>query len=112
MPPPPVPPPVPSTPERRKHLRVTFSPFRRPQLVLPLGTHPVVDASLGGLRILHTAPARPQTGSRVLGTLEWIHGEPPLQIEGEIVRVEPDGFAMRCPPGAIPLGYLPWERAR
>jgi len=101
-----------SAPERRKHLRVTFSALRRPQLILPLGTHAVVDASLGGLRIAHSQPARPKVGARVTGTLEWIHGEPPLQLEGEIVRVDSDSFAMRCPPGAIPLGYLPWEQAR
>lgn len=109
---PPVQQPTPSTPERRKHLRVTFSPLRRPQLTLPLGTHAVVDASLGGLRIAHSLPARPKVGARVAGTLEWIHGEPPLQLEGDIVRVDSDSFAMRCPPGAIPLGYLPWEQAR
>ena len=94
--------------EPRRHRRVSFTPFQRPHLVLPAGRHDVLDASLGGLRILHTSPVRPQVGTRITGTLEWIHGEPPLSISGEIIRVSRNDFVMKCEPGTIPFGYLPW----
>jgi hypothetical protein len=77
-----------------------------------MGRHDVLDASLSGLRILHTSLVRPQVGSRISGTLQWIHGEPPLQLSGTIVRVGRNDFAMTCDPGTIPLGYLPWATSR
>jgi hypothetical protein len=94
--------------ERRRHARVSFTPFQRPHFLLPIGRHDVLDACLCGLRILHTSPARPAVGTRITGTLEWIHGEPPLSVTGTIVRVERNDFVIACEPGTIPLGYLPW----
>ena len=98
----------PRTAERRRFTRVSFTPFQRPHLLLPAGRHDVLDASLGGLRILDTSPVRPQVGTQISGTLEWIHGEPPLTISGEIIRVTRNDFVLRCEPGTIPFGYLPW----
>jgi hypothetical protein len=98
--------------ERRKHRRATFTPLRRPRLHVPMGAQDVLDASLGGLRILHPLLILPKVGARVSGTLEWLHGEPPIQLNGTVVRVERGAYAITCDPGSIPLGYLPWEPAR
>ena len=54
----------------------------RPQLRLPFGTHPVLDASQTGIRVHHSMPVRPKLGSVLQGTLEFAHGEPPLQVSG------------------------------
>jgi hypothetical protein len=51
-------------------------------------------------------------GTRITGTLEWIHGEPPLSITGTIVRVDRNDFVIAYEPGTIPLGYLPWAAPR
>ena len=93
---------------RRQYSRVSFTPFQRPHLLLPDGRHDVLDASLVGLRILDASPVRPQVGTWITGTLEWIHGEPPLSISGEIIRVTRNDFVVKCEPGTIPIGYLPW----
>lgn len=98
--------------ERRKHARAAFTPLRRPRLHLFTGAMDVLDASLGGLRILHPMLVLPKVGARVSGTLEWIHDEPPIQLTGTVVRVERGAYVLTCDPGSIPLGYLPWETAR
>jgi hypothetical protein len=94
--------------ERRRHARVTFTPFQRPHLTLATGRYDVLDASLGGLRILHTSPARPQVGTQITGSLEWIHGDAPISLTGTIVRVSAEDFVIQYEQGVIPLGYLPW----
>lgn len=93
-------------PQRRRHSRVAFSAFLRPQLRLPFGTHPVLDASLDGIRVLYSAPARPREGSVLDGMLEFPYGEPPLQFRGTVVRVEHGAIALSCGAGTIPPGYL------
>jgi len=73
--------------ERRQHVRVTLSPIRRPRLKLDDGVHEVLDASIGGLRVRHAYPDRPELGSRVTGSLHWVDTGKPLPIRGTIVRV-------------------------
>ncbi len=93
--------------ERRDYPRVVYATLLRPQLRLPFGAHPVLDASLVGLRVLHAVAARPQLGSVLEGTLEFPHGDPPLAFSGTVVRVEKSEVALSFTFGAIPPGFLP-----
>lgn len=96
-----------SFPERRRDPRVSYSALLRPQLRLPFGAHPVLDASQSGIRLLHTTAARPKVGTVLHGSLEFPHGEPPLQMSGTVVRVEKSDIALSFPRGSIPPGFLP-----
>ena|SRR6266540_181617 len=98
--------------ERRQHLRVTFSPVQRPRLHLPAGVHEVLDASLGGLRIRHAEPVRPEVGHRLVGLLEWPGEEVPVPVGGGIVRVQATDIALACDLGDLSLAYLLAESAR
>jgi PilZ domain-containing protein len=98
--------------ERRQHLRVTFSPVQRPRLHLPAGVHDVIDASLGGLRIRHADPVRPEVGHRMVGLLEWPGEEVPAAVGGNIVRVQATDVAISCDLGDLSLAYLLAESAR
>lgn len=98
--------------ERRREVRVTFSPVRRPRLRLEGGTYEVLDASLDGLRVRHADPARPLVGDRMAGDLEWPGLERPLPITGRVVRVEPSEFALRCDHGQLPMAHIMAEAAR
>ena len=93
--------------ERRGHPRATYLTLLRPQLRLPFGTHPVLDASQTGIRVHHSMPVRPKLGSVLQGTLEFAHGEPPLQVSGTVVRVEKNEVALDFGRRTIPPGYLP-----
>ena len=92
--------------ERRRHIRASFAPTRRPSLHLPDGVHPVLDVSLGGLRIRHAHPVRPVFGARIAGTLEFIDHRPPLPLEGTIVRVQAADVAIACADGVIPATWV------
>jgi len=92
--------------ERRRYPRAKFSTLLRPQFRLSFGSHHVVDASMTGLRLLHSIPARPPMGSALRGTLEFPHGEPPLQLSGTVVRVTGTEVALSFQFGSIPPGYL------
>ncbi len=98
--------------ERRDHVRATFSPVRRPRLALPDGTHDVLDASIVGLRVRHTDPARPVVGSRVAGTLRFPDARPPLGVRGVIVRVAPADIAIACDEERLPVAWIMAEAAR
>jgi len=109
--------PDPSTPdqsavERRHHVRVTFSPARRPRLHLADGVHEVLDASLGGLRVRHADPMRPELGGRIAGNLQWVDEGAPLPIRGTIVRVQLTEFAVACDEGVLPIAHILSESAR
>ena len=91
--------------ERRREVRVTFSPVRRPRLRLEGGTYEV-------LRVRHADPARPLVGDRMAGDLEWPGLERPLPITGRVVRVEPSEFALRCDHGQLPMAHIMAEVAR
>ena len=98
--------------ERRHHVRVTFSPVRRPRLELEDGVHDVLDASIGGLRVRHADPERPVVGSRIKGSLHWIDAEKPLPIQGTIVRVQLTEIAVACDDGILPIAHILSESAR
>jgi hypothetical protein len=98
--------------DRRRQVRVMFSPVRRPRLRLEGGTYEVLDASLDGLRVRHADPARPLVGDRMAGDLEWPELEPPVPITGRVVRVEPSEFALRCGHGQLPMAHIMAEAAR
>lgn len=98
---------LPKQEERRRYQRVAFPPLRRPVLKLPYSNHPLLDASLSGIRILHTGAVKPAVGSVVDCHLEWLYGEPPLRFRGTVVWVSKDAVGIKAAPGTIPLGYLP-----
>jgi hypothetical protein len=100
------------TQDRRRQVRVTFSPVRRPRLRLEGGTYEVLDASLDGLRVRHADPARPRLGDRLEGHLEWPGLEGPVGIAGYVVRVESSEFALRCEQGQLPIAHILAEAAR
>jgi len=92
--------------ERRRYPRAKFSTLLRPQFRLSFGSYQVLDASMTGFRLLHTVPARPVVGSALRGSLEFPHGEPPLQVSGTVVRVTKTEVALSFQHGTIPPGYL------
>ncbi|HUR95689.1 MAG TPA: PilZ domain-containing protein [Gemmatimonadales bacterium] len=107
--------PTPSFPagqERRRQVRVAFSPVRRPKLRLPDGVYDVLDASLDGLRVRHADPQRPAVGARVAGHLEWPDLGTPIAIDARIVRVEPSEVALNCDQGQMPIAHVLAEAAR
>jgi hypothetical protein len=108
-----IPSPVPHTgAERRRQVRVAFSPVRRPKLSLPEGVYEVLDASLEGLRIRHADPLRPRVGHRLAGQLDWPDLGAPVAIAGRIVRVEPTEVALVCEEGQLPIAHILAEAAR
>ena len=98
--------------ERRRQVRVAFSPVRRPKLSLPDGVYDVLDASLDGLRIRHANPERPRVGHRLTGQLEWPGLGAPVAIAARIVRVEPTEVALACEQGQLPIAHILAEAAR
>ena len=98
--------------ERRRQIRVAFSPVRRPRLHLTDGVYEVLDASLEGLRVRHTDPARPPVGDRLTGYLEWPDLSAPFVVAGKVVRVELTEFALTCEDGQLPAAYILAEAAR
>lgn len=99
-------------PERRRQVRVTFSPVRRPKLRLGDGVYDVLDASLDGLRVRHTDPQRPVVGGRVAGHLDWPDLGAPVAIAALVVRVEPTEVALSCDQGQLPIAHILAEAAR
>lgn len=109
----PAPAPIPRTdPERRRQVRVTFSPVRRPHVRLPEGVYEVLDASLDGLRLRHTDPSRPLVGARMAGQLDWPGLGAPVAIAGRVVRVEATELALACEQGQLPIAHILAEAAR
>lgn len=108
--------PIPITPspatERRRQVRVTFSPVRRPHIRIEGRAYEVLDASLDGLRVRHANPDRPRLGQRLAGHLEWPGMETPVAVAGQVVRVESSEFALRCDQGQLPIAHILAEAAR
>ena len=98
--------------ERRRQVRVTFSPVRRPHLRIEGGEYEVLDASLDGLRVRHADPARPRLGDHMVGHLEWPGLGVPVVIAGYVVRVESSEIALRCEQGQLPIAHILAEAAR
>jgi hypothetical protein len=92
--------------ERRRELRISFLPSRRPQVQLDAGSYPVLDASSRGLRIRHTDPVRPEFGADISGSLVFQDGRPPLTFEGVITRVQTADVAISCSRETIPPDWL------
>lgn len=105
-------PPPHTRPERRRQVRVAFSPVRRPKLRLSGGVYDVLDASLDGLRVRHTDPLRPQVGQRLTGQLEWPDLGAPVTIAGRVVRVDLTEVALACEHGQLPIAHILAEAAR
>ena len=104
-------PPSPAT-DRRRQVRVTFSPVRRPQFRVDGRAYDVLDASLVGLRVRHADPTRPELGDRMAGQLEWPDLGAPVALAGHVVRVEPSELALRCDQGQLPIAHILAEAAR
>jgi hypothetical protein len=102
----------PSGEERRRQVRVAFSPVRRPRLHLTDGVYDVLDASLDGLRVRHADPTRPPVGDRLTGYLEWPDLGTPMAVAGKVVRVDLTEFALSCEHGQLPAAHILAEAAR
>lgn len=98
--------------ERRRQVRVAFSPARRPRLHLTDGSYEVLDASLEGLRVRHADPTRPPLGDYLSGQLEWPDTPTPVAVAGKVVRVEMTEFALACEHGQLPIAHILAEVAR
>jgi hypothetical protein len=98
--------------ERRRQVRVTFSPVRRPTLHLADGAYEVLDASLEGLRVRHAGPERPAVGDRVAGRLEWPDLVVPVAIDARVVRVASSELGLSCDRGQLPIAHILAEAAR
>jgi hypothetical protein len=101
-----------TTQDRRREDRISFAPERRPRLVLPGGSYPVLDMSPCGLRIRHLDPARPPFGAQVTGELAPPDDRSSVGIVGLIVRVQAADVAIRCEEGIIPVAWILEEAAR
>jgi len=97
---------------KRRSLRASFAPNRRPHLILPDGRHPVLDVSLHGLRIRHIEPVRPELGSHLNGTLEFPEPRPPLTIEGIVIRVQSADVVIEYAEGVLPPDWVMAEVER
>jgi hypothetical protein len=106
------PPPEPIYPRKRRSLRASFAPARRPHLNLSDGRHPVLDVSLHGLRIRHLEPVRPELGAHLTGTLEFPDSRPPLMLEGIVIRVQAADVVIECAEGVLPADWIMAEVER
>jgi PilZ domain len=93
-------------PERRREIRISFAPARRPSLVLADGAYQVLDMSVRGLRIRHFESPRPMFGAPVTGTLQPRDERSPVPVRGHIVRVQTADVAIRCEEGTVPMGWI------
>lgn len=82
--------------DRRRELRISFLPSRRPHVLVAEGKYPVLDASPRGMRIRHTDPIRPEFGADIAGSLQFHDGRPPVQFAGVITRVQLADVAISC----------------
>jgi hypothetical protein len=94
------------TDNTRSHVRIHYPPTRRPRLVLPGGSHEVLDLSAEGLLVLlPTGGTRPELGVRLEGTLE-LRTAGPLAIRARVVWVDGDRLGLHLWPDAIPYPVL------
>lgn len=92
--------------DRRREVRVSFLPNRRPQVQFPTGTYPVLDASPHGFRIRHVDTVRPAFGADIEGALLFGSDRPPLHFAGVITRVQAADVAVSCARAVIPPEWL------
>jgi hypothetical protein len=97
--------------ERRRELRVSFLPIRRPRAHLATGVYPVLDASPRGFRLRHADPVRPDFGADVMGSLTFTDGRPALAFQGVVVRVQAADVVVAFPRETFPLNWLMEELA-
>lgn len=94
------------TDNTRSHVRIHYPPARRPRLVLPGGSHDVLDLSAEGLLVLLPAGAiKPDLGVRLDGMLE-LRTAGPLAIRARVVWVDGDRVGLHLWPDAIPYPVL------
>lgn len=92
--------------DRRREIRISFLPNRRPQVQFSTGTYPVLDASPHGFRIRHADPVRPQFGADIDGSMIFQDDRPPLAFAGVITRVQAADVAVSCARAIIPPDWL------
>lgn len=92
--------------DRRRELRISFQPNRRPVVHFASGIYPVLDASPHGFRIRHADAVRPPFGSDIEGSLVFPDDRPPLAFEGVITRVQAADVAVSCARAIIPQDWL------
>jgi hypothetical protein len=94
------------TDNTRSHVRIHYPPSGRPRLVLPAGSHEVLDLSAEGLLfLLPSGRAKPELGARLEGTLELATAGP-LAVRARVVWVDGDRVGLHLWPDAIPYPVL------
>ena len=95
-----------STDNTRSHVRIHYPASGRPRLLLPAGTHEVLDLSAEGLLfLLPSGRAKPELGARLEGTLELATAGP-VAVRARVVWVEGDRVGLHLWPDAIPYPVL------
>jgi hypothetical protein len=95
-----------STDNTRSHVRIHYPASGRPRLLLPAGTHEVLDLSAEGLLVLlPSGRAKPELGARLEGTLELATAGP-LAVRARVVWVDGDRVGLHLWPDAIPYPVL------
>jgi hypothetical protein len=99
------------TQERRGHLRVAFLPHARPRLRLSDGSHDVLDAAPGGIRLRHTDPQRPSTGEPVQGEVHDARTGEVHTISGHVTWVGSTAIGVVLDQMPLPVGFVMRELA-
>lgn len=92
--------------ERRREVRISFLPTRRPQVHFGSGVYPVLDASPHGFRIRHVDAVRPAFGADITGSMSFVDDLPPVTFEGVITRVQAADVAVQCTQVIMPSEWL------
>lgn len=99
------------SPERRGHLRVSFLPHARPRLQLSDGSHDVLDAAPGGIRLRHTDPVRPENGEAVEGEIHDDRTGEVHSVSGHVSWVGSTAIGVALDQRQLPVGFVMRELA-
>lgn len=99
------------TTERRGHLRVSFLPHSRPRLKLSDGSHDVLDAAPGGIRLRHTDPNRPSSGEPMEGEIHDPRTGESHAVSGHVSWVGSTAIGVVLDERPLPVGFVMRELA-
>jgi len=94
---------------RRNHYRIEYPVLDRPELRAGAIEGRVADCSEAGVRVMITNALPPEgalaLGARFSGTIRFSNGDS-TQVEGEVVRVDPEKLVLHLDTRTIPFGKL------
>ena len=97
-------------PHDREFFRLQYPQQAAPKFTMDGVVHRIVDIGEGGFRYA-VAENGAVVGRTVKGVIEFEDYDP-LEIEGEVVRMQAGEVAIRCAPPAIPLALVIREQQR